>query len=73
MIFRLLNVHMSTKDHVSTVYIDWNNSAPILALLPQIIELDGPVHRDNPDQNRGGGLAVIHRDTINIQHIGSIK
>ena len=25
------------------------------------------VHRDNPDQNRGGGLAVIHRDTINIQ------
>ena len=25
------------------------------------------VHRDNPDQNRGVGLAVIHRDTINIQ------
>ena len=25
------------------------------------------VHRDNSDQNRGGGLAVIHRDTINIQ------
>ena len=25
------------------------------------------VHRDNPDQNLGGGLAVIHRDTINIQ------
>ena len=25
------------------------------------------VHRDNPDQNRGGGLAIIHRDTINIQ------
>ena len=22
------------------------------------------VHQDNPDQNRGGGLAVIHRDTI---------
>ena len=25
------------------------------------------VHRDNPDQNRGGGFAVIHLDTINIQ------
>ena len=25
------------------------------------------VHRDNPDQTRGGGLAVIHRDTINVQ------
>ena len=25
------------------------------------------VHRDNPDQTRGGGLAVIHRDMINVQ------
>ena len=25
------------------------------------------VHRDNPDLTRGGGLAVIHRDTINVQ------
>ena len=25
------------------------------------------VHRDNPDQTRGGGLAVIHHDTINVQ------
>ena len=25
------------------------------------------VHRDNPDQTRGGGLAVIHRDTIDVQ------
>ena len=24
-------------------------------------------YRDNPDQTRGGGLAVIHRDTIDIQ------
>ena len=24
------------------------------------------VYRDNPDQNRGCGLAVIRRDTINI-------
>ena len=24
------------------------------------------VHRDNPDQTRGGGLAVIHRDEINV-------
>ena len=25
------------------------------------------VHRDNPDQTRGGGLAGIHRDTIDVQ------
>ena len=25
------------------------------------------VHRDNPDQTRGGGLAVIHWDTIDVQ------
>ena len=25
------------------------------------------VHRDNPEQTRGGGLAVIHRDTITVQ------
>ena len=25
------------------------------------------VHQDNPDQTKGGGLAVIHRDTINVQ------
>ena len=25
------------------------------------------VHRDNPEQTRGGGLAVIHRDTITAQ------
>ena len=24
------------------------------------------VHRDNPDQTRGGGLAVIHRDEMNV-------
>ena len=24
------------------------------------------VHRDNPDRTRGGGLAVIHRDTIDV-------
>ena len=24
------------------------------------------VHRDNPDQTRGGGLAVIHRNEINV-------
>ena len=25
------------------------------------------VHRDNPDQTRGGGVAVIHRDMIDVQ------
>ena len=25
------------------------------------------VHRDNPEQTRGGGLAAIHRDTITVQ------
>ena len=24
------------------------------------------VHRDNPDQTRGGGLAIIHREAINV-------
>ena len=24
------------------------------------------VHRENPDQTRGGGLAIVHRDSINV-------
>ena len=24
------------------------------------------IHRENPDQTRGGGLAIIHRDSINV-------
>ena len=59
-----------------------DNDLSILALTETWVKSDDPpvikndpappgyriahVHRDNPDQTRGGGLAIIHREAINV-------
>ena len=81
--FGMLNTRSMVNKAPLLHSIITDNDLSILAITETWVKSDDPpvimngpapsgyrilhVHCDNPDQSRGSGLAVIHRDTINVQ------
>ena len=80
--FGLLNTRSGVNKAPLLHCLITDNDLSFLALTETWVKTDDPpvikndpappgyrithVHRDNPDQTRGGGLAVIHRDEMNV-------